>query len=114
MGMIRPDASATNLRQVAGVLLLDRVILTSSMLRAKPRSVILTRSMPFSSRMLAGLMSRCGQRVGCHISVSRTFIDPPLVKRIGYGFEAGKLGGFRCSGCVTSSLSTGCPPFDAT
>ena len=34
------------------------VRLASSAARARPKSVILTRSTPFSSRMLAGLMSR--------------------------------------------------------
>ncbi len=36
----------------------DWVIVASSTARASPKSVILTRSTPFSSRMLAGLMSR--------------------------------------------------------
>ena len=35
------------------------VWLASSTARARPKSVIRTRSTPFSSRMLAGLMSRC-------------------------------------------------------
>ena len=36
----------------------DCVKLESSAARARPKSVILTRSTPFSRRMLAGLMSR--------------------------------------------------------
>src|SRR5215217_5836837 len=36
----------------------DWVTLASSTARARPKSVILTRSTPFSRRMLAGLMSR--------------------------------------------------------
>ena len=41
-----------------------RVQLASSTARARPKSVILTRSTPFSSRMLAGLMSRWMRPLG--------------------------------------------------
>ena len=44
---------------------LEQVKLASSTVRAKPKSVINTRSIPFSSRMLAGLTSRCTKPWAC-------------------------------------------------
>ena len=41
------------------------VRLASSTARARPKSVILTRSTPFSSRMFEGLMSRCTSPWAC-------------------------------------------------
>ena len=43
----------------------DCVRLASSTVRARPKSVILTRSTPFSSRMLAGLTSRWTRPCAC-------------------------------------------------
>jgi hypothetical protein len=55
----------------------DRVRLASSAARARPKPVILTRSTPFSSRMLAGLVLR-GKQLESGKPADRTAIQLAL------------------------------------